>query len=46
MGKIKQIMKPNRQKQVYETFDAIISRDTHNIIEEHINDGVIIERAL
>ncbi|EGR29261.1 RNA polymerase domain 2 family protein [Ichthyophthirius multifiliis] len=45
-GKIKYVMKPNKIKQIYEGFDAIISNSARNIIEEHINDGVIIERTL
>lgn len=46
-GKIKSIMKPNREKQVYEAYDAIVCSDASgNNIENHINDGVIVERCL
>ncbi|KAL4480822.1 hypothetical protein ABPG72_001691 [Tetrahymena utriculariae] len=48
-GKIKSIMKPNREKQIYEAYDAIIcsgDRQADDNFDMHVNDGVIIERAL
>lgn len=48
-GKIKSIMKPNREKQVFEAYDAIICSSggsNNDNIENHINDGSLPKNEL